>query len=73
MQGRAWAVLPEQDSGRGGGRVLSAVQPRDSKMTDEMMMYLKAFVKCKLKTLRVRSVVVVIVVVAVIDTSENLL
>lgn len=72
MQGRAWAVLPEQDSGRGGGRVLSAVQPRDSKMTDEMM-YLKAFVKCKLKTLHVRSVVVVIVVVAVIDTSENLL
>lgn len=72
MQGRAWAVLPEQDSGRGGGRVLSAVQPRDSKMTDEKM-YLKAFVKCKLKTLRVRSVVVVIVVVAVIDTSENLL
>lgn len=47
-------------------------QPRDSKMTDEMM-YLKAFVKCKLKTLLVRSVVVIAIVVAIIDTSENLL
>lgn len=72
MQERAWAVFPEQDSGKGGGGVLFVTQPRDSKMTDEMM-YLKAFVKCKLKTLLVRSVVVIAVVVAIIDTSENLL